>query len=91
MVKSRRLFPVSYAVATQSHPEAPTTGDKRCVMGIDHLSYFRGLRGALRHVSARSMAQHHMTLKLNWVYVRAKQQRQLRSYYFSSIPLLHGL
>ncbi len=32
MVKSRRLFPVSYVVVTQSHLEAPTTGDKCCVM-----------------------------------------------------------
>jgi len=29
----------------QRHPEAPTTRDKRCMI-IDHLSHFRGLRGA---------------------------------------------
>ena len=59
--------------------------------GIDHSTKIKTLTRALRRVSARSMAELRMTLKLSWAYVQARQQRQLHSYYLRAIPLPLGL
>ena len=82
--------PLFYFTITQKHLEDATTGDKCCVMDY-HLARNADLRGALRHVSAHSMAQRHTTLKLNWVYAQAMKRQQLHSYYWTAILLQHGL